>query len=266
MEKAIEIYEVLTNKQYVRCKLQEGDFKEAVLILLKTAVGNQKPIIIDIGFGYHKNPNACECLLPDIAEEVAIKRLVELAGKVGEVYSHGMKVKIITSGRRAEIVNQMKPENTLAYHSALQDMVKRNDWHGIVEIIPLGNLYDEFQKEFQEALKEVKKSIQPDWSDPFWQAQAEHARRNIRKDGLTEKEILERSQGAAYEYVVYHRAEIEAGLLNRKFPGSIRASYNKHEDALIFWTTAKGDVTQPWQGKGVEINGRIEVITQSRKK
>ena len=59
---------------------------------------------------------------------------------------------------------------------------------------------------------------------------------------------------------------MEAGLLEKKFPGGIRASYNRHDESIVLWTTAKGNVTQPWQGKGIlGSDGRITVITQKRK-
>lgn len=267
MEELVEkIYVAITNRQYVRYS-PKGDFREAVLNKIKTVIDRQESVILVIGFGYHKNPNACDNLLPDIAEKTAISRLVEYASLVEEVYSPGVKIKIITTGEKAEIVNGMDPRNTLAYHLALQKMAKENEWEESIEIIPIGDLYSEFRREFQLALREIRDKIKPDWNSLFWTQQAEHARRNIRKDGLTESEILEEGRRAAYDYVLYHRAEMKAGLLEKKWLGHIRASYNRHKESIVFWTTAKGAITQPWQGDGfVDSNGGVTVMTQGRLK
>jgi pyoverdine/dityrosine biosynthesis protein Dit1 len=261
-KKILEIYGALTNKRFVRQKPSQ-DFKEDVLMKIKTAVEDSRLIRIVLGFGYHKNPNACTDLLPDLADEAAIIQLVNWVESVENVYKGGMEIKIITSGRRAEIVNGMKAEHTLAYHLALQKMVA--EYHSI-QVFPIGELYYQFYKDFQSALDRWKKEINPDWTDPFWIKQVEHARSNIWRYGLSEEEVTEKSQQSAVDYVIYHKAEMEANLLEKKFPGAIRASYNQHEESLVLWTTAKGDVTQPWQGKGViDSNGRITVITQKRK-
>jgi pyoverdine/dityrosine biosynthesis protein Dit1 len=264
-KKTLEIYSVLMNKRFVRQKPSE-DFMQAVLTKIKTAVEDCKPIEVVLGFGYHKNPNACTDLLPDIAEKMAIEQLANWVKTIKDVYQGGMEIKIITSGKRAEIVNGMKPEHTLAYHLALQKMVAECCKDHFVQVFPIGELYDQFHKDFQQALEKGKKEINPDWADPFWIKQAEHARSNIWRYGLSEEEITKKSQQAVADYVIYHKAEMEANLLEKKFPGAIRASYNRHEESLVLWTTANGDITQPWQGKGeIGGNGRITVITQKRK-
>lgn len=260
-----KIYKVLTNKQYVRYKPGEY-FIGAVLKKIETAIDSQKPITLVIGFGYHKNPNACENLLPDIAEETALQRLANYAKTIEEIYPLGMKVKIVTSGRRSEIVNGMNPEHIQSYHFALQKMAEQNGWQ-IIKVISLGSLYNEFCEDFQSALEVAKKKVIPDWNDSFWIQQAEHAKRNIYQKGLNEDQIIQKTCQSACDYVVYHRAEVEANLLEKKFPGAIRASYNRHEESLVLWTTAKGAVTQPWQGKGEkDDSGRITIITQKRKR
>jgi pyoverdine/dityrosine biosynthesis protein Dit1 len=274
-KKILEIYGALTNKRFVRQK-PSADFGQAVLKKIETATRVCKSIEVVLGFGYHKNPNACtdlgpnQChcstLLPDIAEKMTIIQLVNWVKNVEDVYEGGMRIKIITSGRRAEIVNGMKTEHTLAYHLALQKMGAECCKDHFVQVFPIGNLYETDHKDFQQALEKGKRQINPDWADPFWIKQTEHARSNIWRYGLSEKEIVEKSQRAAVNYVIYHKAEMEANLLEKKFPGAIRASYNKHEESLVLWTTAKGAVTQPWQGKGViDNNGRVIVITQKRK-
>jgi pyoverdine/dityrosine biosynthesis protein Dit1 len=271
-KKILEIYGALTNKRFIRQK-PSADFGQAVLKKIETATRVCKPIEVVLGFGYHKNPNACtdlgpnQChcstLLPDIAEKMTIIQLVNWVKNVEDVYEGGMEIKIITSGYRAEIVNGMKNKHTLAYHYTLKKMVA--EYHSI-QIFPIGILYYQFYEEFQSALGKGKKEINPDWTDPFWIKQAEHARSNIWRYGLSEEEITRKSQQAAADYVIYHKAEMEANLLEKKFPGAIRASYNRHEESIVLWTTAKGDVTQPWQGEGrIDSNGRVTVVTQKRK-
>lgn len=256
-----EIFEVLTNKKYVRYKPEEKILSE-----FQQAIDEQTPITLVIGFGYHKNPNSCDNLLPDLAEKTAIQQLVDYADSVKRVYFSGMKIKIITSGRRAEIVNGMRLEDTSAYHSALQEMVKQNNWEEVIEVIPLRDLYEEFAEDFKGALGKAEKEIRPNWDDSFWQAQFEHARRNICREGLNDKEVEEKARVAARTYIIYHRAEVEAKFLEKKFPGVIRGSYNRHEESLVLWTLRKGYITQPWQGAGeTGDDGKVVVITQNRK-
>jgi pyoverdine/dityrosine biosynthesis protein Dit1 len=262
-EKILKIYGVLTNKRFVRSKKLSPDFMQTVLSKIETAVKGCEPVKVVLGFGYHKNPNACTDLLPDLAEEMAIEQLANWVESVKNIYKEGMKIEIITSGKRAEIVNWMRTEHTLAYHLALKKMVEK---YHFMQVLPIGELYDQFHEDFQVALDKEKKEINPDWTDPFWIEQANHARSNIWKCGLSEEEITKKSQQAAAGYVIYHNAEKEVNLLEKKFPGAIRASYNRHGESLILWTTAKGDITQPWQGKGViDSNGRFTVVTQKRK-
>jgi pyoverdine/dityrosine biosynthesis protein Dit1 len=264
-----KIFRILTNRRFVRFK-PDAETKGLIMDKIQRAINKQMPLKIVIGFGYHKNPNATSNLLPDMAEELAIQRLFGLASQVKGVYPRGMEIKIITSGRRAEMVNGMSRYDTLQYHQALVKLVHKMGWDKIVEIIPIGDLYDECREEFQQALLKAKKEVELEKNDSskisFWFQQIEYARRNIKRKGLDKMEVKNKAEQAAFRYVMFRKAETMINLIEKKFPGSIQASYNKgHKNTLTLWTLRKGYITQPWQGTAKMVDGKIEVITQTRK-
>lgn len=265
---AEEIYMALTSKRHARCKPKD-ELKETIMKKIQSAIDEQILITLVIGFGYHKNPNLVSNLLPDMAEEQAIQRLFELAIKIKKLYQYGMGVKIITSGRRAEIVNKMRAYDTFQYHQSLVELVHNKGWNKEIKIIPIYKLYEERKDDLEKALQvkeaEVRIEIFNGLNVEFWNNQIEYACRNINREGLDDNEIKRRAIEAATKYVIYRRAEAECNLLGERFPGAIIASYNNDSaTSLKLWTLRKGYVVQPWQGIGMLVEGRVEVVTQKR--
>jgi pyoverdine/dityrosine biosynthesis protein Dit1 len=269
-KKVEEIFMALTNRRFARYRPKD-EFRIMIIKKIQSAVEAQSPLVLVIGFGYHKNPNAASNLLPDMAEEQTIQRLFELTVKVREVYQHGMKIKIITSGRRAEIVNGVNSHNTFQYHRALSELISKKVWQEEIGIIPINDLYAERLEELEAALRKKETEVSAEIADclnvDFWNHQIEYARRNINRNGLSHDEAEKKAREAAAKYVIFRRAESEINLLGKKFPGSIIASYNNDSaTSLKLWTLRKGCITQPWQGIAEIVDGRCEVITQTRKK
>jgi len=268
-KKSEEIFMVLTNRRFVRYRPKD-DFKVEIIEKIMYAAERRSPIIIVVGFGYHKNPNATSNLLPDQAEEETIQRLFELAKTVEEIYPYGMRVKIITSGRRAEIVNGVIPCNTQQYHWGLVNLVEARKWGRLIAVIPICDLYEERWDDLQIFLKrkeeEAKAEIANNLNVDFWNNQIEYARRNINRNNLSLEQVEEKAKASAIKYISFRRSEAAINLLAEKFPGSIVGSYNNDSSTTLkLWTLRKGYITQPWQGTAKIIGGKIEVITQVRK-
>ena len=254
-------------RRYVRFKPDASILKQ-----IESLTQGRKPVQLVIGYGCVKNQNVTSRFLPDLAEEKALGAFVEMAEAMKKINPAGLQVKIITSGKRAELVNYVSPEKTTAYHSALQKLILQKGWQDVIEIIPIGDLYLARGQEFQRALVEARSEIEQEWNKPvlakFWQMEIEHARRNICRDGLEPEVIKAISERSAFNYQVFRRAEQKVRLIEERFPEAIKASYNiGHKDTLVLWTLEPGNITQPWQGEGVVADdGKVLVITQERKK
>ena len=271
-----KIYDVLTSRRF-RCGPRPDKRKDKIA----GQIGNRKegdPVEVLLGWGGYKNPNLkVDCA--DIAEEATLGQLSRLNEAVKDVYPPGINVHIVLSGKRAERVNRMPPERTLAYQKSLEMLLECCNYP-FIDIIPISELYDEFSLEFEPKLAEVNErlaGILP--IESSFGTLLEHAMGNVYLDekDMTERDALCRK--AAIDYVVFKVAEDEARIY-RGFSQSVKSAFAypamgharyvegelvpPRDSHISLYTTSKGVIVQPWQAIGVSEGGRVICLTKKR--
>lgn len=227
---------------------------------------NKQPIELTIGFGYHKNLNACGRPEPDKAEQKSLEFLVGMAKKIEEIYSEGVMITIFTTGERAIIANSANLSDTLAYYDGLKKMIKEdNEFSKYFKLLRLGEIWDTVGEDFYELLylraAEIRQKI--DNEPAKYEQLCLQSARNQKNGCIAEEDSIRNSVAI---FLASFEAERELDLFEKFSPGSIMLSYRlipyyKHP-TLIPWTIRKGNITQPWQGPYDEISG--QVMTQTR--
>ena len=277
-----KIYKVLTNKKFRARALPSEDIKKLILEKIEKKVSEKLPIKLLQAWGGCKNPN-----LPldyaELCEEATLDNLKRLNEEVVEIYKPGLKIYICPGDGRVQNVNNIPENRTEKYIKTLTDIADK--YNGLFSVIPVSVLYKKYSADFIGYLKKAEQDFAGDiHSRPDFEKMVCNAGKNVfHEDSESEKEIAERNEEAAKNYMVYRAAEENAEIF-REFDDCIRSFFIKYapfykkyiEDifrtkprldcVLIFYTGNKGNITQPWQAVGAENGGKVSFLSQERLK
>lgn len=281
-ELAEKIYKILTNKKFRAGVLPAEYTKNLILEKIENQLSKNLPIKLFQFWGGCKNPNLpVDCA--ELCEEATLDNLKRLSDEVAEIYKPSLKIFISPGDKRVQNVNKIPQEKTNNYVKTLTEIAgKYND---LFSVIPISDLYEKYSIDFNKRLAEAKEKIEKDiYIQLDFEKLVSNARKNVfGKDLKSEDEILERSGGAAKDYIIYRVAEEEAEIF-RDFNDCIRSFFIKYipfyrryirninetkpslDCFLVFYTGKKGNITQPWQAVGEKNGNEVLFLSQNRLK
>jgi len=275
-----KIYKVLTNKKFRAGSLPSEDTKKLILEKIESKISKNLPVKLFQFWGGCKNPN-----LPidyaELCEKATLDNLKRLNDEVVKIYKPGLKIYISPGDGRVQNVNKIPKEKTEKYIRTLTEIADR--YGGLFSIVPISVLYGRYSTDFLAYLTKIKQEITDDiYSQPDFEKLVSNARKNVFGEDLeSESKIMERSREAAKDYIVYRVAEEEAEIF-REFDDCIRSFFIKYtpfykryikdvsktkprlDCLLVFYTSRKGNITQPWQAISREEGGELLFLSQER--
>lgn len=273
---ASQIYETLVNRRFRQGPRPDARKESIISQIAGRPEGNTVELLL--GWGGYKNPNL-DFNRADFAEQATLGQLNRLNEAVKKVYSPGMRIHIVLSGRRAERVNRMPHADTLEYQQSLQELLDSCS-NQFIDMTPISCLYDRYSAELEPKIAEVRERlalILP--SEPFFNTLVLHARSNVYLKGADSSEHDELCRNAAIDYIIFKVAEDEANIY-RDYSQSVKSAFcypamgharyvrgeliPPRDCNLSFYTTRQGDKVQPWQAIGAVIDCRVVCMTKKR--
>jgi hypothetical protein len=275
------IYTILTQKNFRNGPLPSGKRKDLVLDNIKDKVSKNLPIKFLQFWGGSKNIN-----LPveetDLCEEATLTQLAKMNKEVKKVYEPGLFFHIIPGDERVQIANKIPKDRTDKYVKSLTKIAAT--YSGLFEVTPVSILYS--KKNFYEYFDLTKNSLNGKIIlTSNFEKLVKGARNNVlRVDNVSEEEIDNLSREAALNYSLVRAAEERVEIF-KEFEDYIRSYFVKHipfyeqiklnynniemtkpilERSLFFFTSRKGNITQPWQAVGIKDGENVIFASQTK--
>ncbi len=276
-----KIYQILTNRKFRTGPLPDEDTKKSIIQVINSKVSKNLPIGLLQFWGGCKNPN-----LPyssaGLCEELTLDNLKRIDTEVKKIYKPGLKIYISLGDKRVEEVNLIPEQKTEKYVNSLFGIAKKEKYGRLFTVVPVSTLYQK-SKNFRQKLDEVERRIKKDLDEvENIEKLIKNARKNIFTDDLTsEREIRKRVFNSAKNYIIYRVAEEEAQIFI-EFKDCIRSSFIRYKRFyqkyikdidqtkpnlncyLNFFTSKKGNITQPWQAIAEKNKKEIIFLSQER--
>jgi len=276
-----KIYQILTNRKFRAGQLPIKDTEEIIIRVIGSKISKKSPIELLQFWGGCKNPNLPSSSA-ELCEESTLDNLKRLSAEVKKIYKPGLKIYISPGDKRVEEVNLIPKKKTEGYVNSLSRIAKKGKYSHLFTVVPVSTLYQK-SKRFRQKLDEVEKRIKKDLDrDHNLERLTINARKNIFTDDLTnESEIKTRALNSAKNYIIYRVAEEEAQIFI-EFENCIRSSFIRYKSFyqkyikninqtkphlncyLNFFTSKKGNITQPWQAIAKRNKKEIIFLSQER--
>lgn len=209
---------------------------------------NKEPVIFRIAFGPVKNINLPMCRqLPDFGEYLTFVQLSRLASALSTLYPYGIKIQVVPDNIRAQIANLCPVSHVRSYINGLiklaeglgfdQWLLVETDQSRLYELYNTKNYLDQADAELQDW-----KNKDPEAFDYKWQSACYNAQKNIPQ---TPDDNTAEVEGAAWRYLVAHRAEIISGMWSPQdvFP----LVYANHPNTYQLYSLFQKNTKLPWQ-------------------
>lgn len=271
------VLDTMLTRQFRVGPLPPQPVHEKLLERICLRVARGQPIKLTVGYSPLKNLNSVPYSRADWSEFFALAHLAAWHNKVQAVYPPGLAIKIVFDDSTLAMANLAARRVMDSYINSIPALVQAMGLTGLIR----GTLRQSmFAWIFRFGLYAWARRRVRAWEqDPLNREQLdrmdEFARRNVVvPDGLSGEQRERYVLDASHRYRVYWEALQMSGLTRRK--GTLIAMYlDGHQHhirdplALHLTTVAKGQVTQPWQGRGVLLdNGHDKlvpyVLTQGR--
>ncbi len=221
--------------------------KEAIKETIKTFTEKNKPLLLVTLFGGYKNPST-ELTRPDFAETKTLKRLNDLLNKLRAIYPFGAELRIITTGKKGELSNEISPKQTLVYERLICGIAK--NFKGI-KVIPIGLLYGKFFKngDLEEAVSEGKRRAKIWNNDKDLSEKLKIAFKHNPHLDVNSEENIKKAMESTMVYLTLSSKEPE--IMANEFKNFIKLSFRTKGEmnAISLFTCRKGMQKQPWNNK-----------------
>lgn len=217
--------------------------------IIKKIITNKMPISITVLFGGYKSPHT-GLTDPCLAEIKTLQRLNFLLVKLRMIYSYGVQLYVITTGRKGEIANGVSSVITSSYENKI---IKIADNFKGIKVIPIGLLYEKFfnNGNMKAKIEEEKKKQIKLLNDPVFLV--EKIKIAKKHGSLSLSESDEESKKKAIENALTYSAlsSVEQEMLLREFGTFIKLSFRKEgeKNAISLYTCRKKMIHQPWNNK-----------------
>jgi hypothetical protein len=269
--------DALLTRQFRVGPLPPPEVYDQLLHRVRLRVRRNQRIRIALGYGPMKNPNTAPECRADWAEFFALCHLAAWHNKVQRVYDPGLEIRIVFDDSTLAIANYASWDSMKGYMASVNALIRALGYEALFLssfrqstlswVLHLGPYFL--------ARRRVRRWEQDPANQQQMARMLEFARRNVATPaGLTPEEQERYIRDASHRYRVYWEALQMTGmttstrrLVAMYLDGS--QHHAKQQVALHLTSLDKGQVTQPWQGRGALADnghGGLEpvVLTASR--
>lgn len=248
----------------------DGAVRAVLLERVRARVARGAPILVRMGYGALKNGNNTAQAAADWAEFFALNYLIAWHNAVTRVYPPGLSIQLCFDDAFVIYANKADPDRIRTYVASIERLVRMLDLDAvIVKTLSLAGILPALQHSglFWLAKRRVIRWERDPANRDQVDAMTLHAQRcAVPPAGLRPEQLEAFWQGAAHRYRVAWEAIRMSGLTGRGEPLFAMYLDGQHHHrpdptALHLRSLCRGQITQPWQGRGVLLdNGQGKLV------
>jgi len=278
--------DTMLTRQFRVGPLPAAEMYEAFLYPVRRCVEKGKPILVTVGYGPLKNPNAVTHSRADWAEFFALCHLVAWHNKVQRVYPPGLQFRIYFDDETLLLSNRANRGRMRSYMDSIEELIRVLGYESVfVKPTRITNFawylrFGPYQL-FRFTLIRIAEWRVRRWErDPANRDKLERMKEYARRNVVVPPNLQAEEQERFVEYAS-HRFRVCWDALRlgaQLFPDRERllalyldgSQHHRQQVALHLTSVDKGQMTQPWQGEGVLLDngrGKLEpfVLTGGRR-
>lgn len=214
---------------------------------------------------------------PDYADVLGLRTLQAMASKLQNIYSPGVEIVICSDGRVFNDIVLVSDEALMTYKSGIKSIIA----HERLDLLKVYSLDDCFkhqdyqlmrlalEQEYAISLDQIRYKMK---SSPTYQSLFNGIHRFIKEDmqaiclNLSKNKLMEQSKEIAYK--VLQRSGAWDGLLEKKFPETIRLSIHPypitHQKFGIKLVESSDRWATPWHNVALQIGDSFQLVKRQQ--